>query len=188
MLQPFTDVIRRHRRTQRKIMSSQDAPPTEPAPSFEEETNPQASVEPLRPPPPDLTPGQKHGDPGARSPSERVKDLAVQELLTMHETVKGYMAELLDPTGAFAKSRVAMIADLSLVVERGIERVAKAFEPRITGIEAKLSKQGDNILALEMELKKHKEASDAKFAELEAQIAQVKESRGPGEAAGAPTG
>jgi hypothetical protein len=148
-------------------------------------------------PPSDLPPDSEatapESDPTLRAEAGRyaspeLERLSIQRLLDLNTRVEGYMVELLDPKGSFAQSRVQMVTDLSLVFDNAVAKLKAAFESRFTGIEEKISNQGRVIYALEVALKEHKAASDAKFAELEAKIAQLKGDRGAGEAAAAASG
>lgn len=189
MLQPITDAIRRHRRTQRKTMNDQErtAPTHLPPPPVS--PSDVAAAAPTDPPvggtPPDEL--SLESDAALRSTEDRyasreLERLAVQRLLDMNARVESYMKELLDPKGSFAQSRIQMVTDLSIVVDNAMKAMRDAFVPRFEGIELKLSKQGEMIHKLEKAYEELKADTAQRFAAFEAEIRALKEDRGAGEA------
>lgn len=116
-----------------------------------------------------------------------IKEMAAQELLDGMHWLKARQKELVDPEGFFAQSRIQTVHDIAIVVDRGFDRIQKAFEPRFQGIEQKLSKQGEMIFKLEKAYEELKRETATKLLDLEQQIKALKEHRGAaGEAEPAP--
>lgn len=175
--------IYRSRPRRRKAMNDQDrtaetlVPPTD----RDAPTNPEASARPAVPPPA-IVP---ESDPPGRGASAEVKQLSTDQLIALYTEFKETQRDLLSETGGFAQ-----------LLERRDERLVASFaktvehlvEPRFSGIELKLSKQGELIHKLEKEcaeLRAEQSKAAAKLEGLERELAYLKEQRGAGEAAAA---
>lgn len=135
-------------------------------------------------PPAELAPESDHtlrAEPD-RYASPELERLSVQKLLDMHTKVEGWMHEMLDPSGKLESNRVQTVSDIAIVVDNGLKRMATAFESRFTGIEAKISKQGDTILALELKVG----AFEKQLAEMRTELDELKKGQPGGSAEAAP--
>jgi uncharacterized coiled-coil protein SlyX len=159
-----------------------------PPPSDREETQPRASVGPIIPPAAEVPSELRAESEAGHGASDELKLMSTNQLIALYTEYRETQEDMLSESGGFAKL-------LARRDERLVESFAKTIEhlvePRFSGIELKLSKQGEMIHKLEKECaelrQEHRETA-RKIEVFERELAQLKEQRGAGEAAATSAG